>query len=153
MARVVTLGLWTAFCAAQLVRLSGKLSEAEGDELNDRAEENKKAFLECLFLIIAAFFVLQPTQNPWYWTWAMPLIPFARNRGWLAVGSFLFLYYSRFWFKFAGIEYRFFGLDYSGAGTFDHCFVWVEHLGIWLAILVGAYCYHRGERRQRCAAA
>jgi len=54
------------------------------------------AWLEAVFLTLAWFFFLSPTQNPWYWTWAMPLLVFARHRAWYAVSGLLLLYYLRF---------------------------------------------------------
>jgi hypothetical protein len=41
-------------------------------------------WLEAAFLTLAWFWLLAPTQYPWYWLWALPLIPFARGRAWLA---------------------------------------------------------------------
>ena len=40
-------------------------------------------WLGACFLTLAWFWLLSPTQNPWYWTWAMPLVPFVRGRAWL----------------------------------------------------------------------
>lgn len=45
------------------------------------------SFCEAGFLTLAWFWLLCPTQNPWYWTWALPLLPFARGRAWLAVSG------------------------------------------------------------------
>ena len=55
------------------------------------------AFLEMAFLTIAWFWLLAPTQNPWYWTWAMPFLVFARGRTWFLMSGMLFIYYFRFW--------------------------------------------------------
>ena len=57
-------------------------------------------WLSVVFLSVAWFWMLAPTQNPWYWLWALPLIPFARNRIWFFVSGFLMLYYLRFWFEY-----------------------------------------------------
>ena len=87
-----------------------------------------------LFLTIGVFFYLQPTQNPWYWVWAMPLVCFAKNRGWLLVSLILFVYYLRFWFGEKAEAYEFLGRTYVGNDFFDHCIVWLEFLLV-LAIL------------------
>ena len=44
--------------------------------------DDPRKFLELTFLTIAWFWFLAPTQNPWYWTWALPTICFCRNRLW-----------------------------------------------------------------------
>ena len=62
------------------------------------AETETTKFLEMAFLTIAWFWLLAPTQNPWYWTWAMPLLVFARGRTWFLMSGVLFVYYLRFWF-------------------------------------------------------
>lgn len=93
--------------------------------------------LEQLFLLLALFLLLQPTVNPWYWTWVMPLVCFARNRGWLWVSGFLLIYYFRFWFQTLAGEFSLGGYSYSGAGLFDHGLVWVEFAGIVVALLWG----------------
>jgi len=54
------------------------------------------AFLRAVFLSLAWFWLLSPTQNPWYWLWAVPFLPLARCRAWLAVSGLAMLYYLRF---------------------------------------------------------
>ena len=95
--------------------------------------------LETTFLLVATFFVLQPTQNPWYWVWALPFVCFAKNRGWMLVSVCLFAYYFRFSFKFSELEFQFAGNLYQKAGIFDHCVAWLEHLAIFASIGVGAF--------------
>lgn len=89
-----------------------------------------------LFLIVGIFFYLQPTQNPWYWLWAMPLVCFAKNKGWLFISAILFVYYLRFWFTEEAVPYEFLGTTYVGYHYFDHCIVWLE-FALVLAILLG----------------
>lgn len=101
-----------------------------------RSETQSSELLNDAFLVIAIFFFLQPTQNPWYWLWAMPFACFARNRGWLLVSAFLFTYYLRFSFKRLEGETNIFGVSYSGAGLFDHFVVWFEY-GFMLIALIG----------------
>ena len=53
------------------------------------------------FLTIAWFWFLSPTQNPWYWTWALPFLPFMKNRAWFLVSGLVMVYYLRFWLDYA----------------------------------------------------
>ena len=57
-------------------------------------------YLELTFLTIAWFWLLAPTQNPWYWIWAMPFVIFAKGRSWILMSGILFIYYLRFWFDY-----------------------------------------------------
>ncbi len=97
-------------------------------------------FCELAFLTIAWFWLLCPTQNPWYWTWAMPLLPFVRGRAWVAVSGLVFLYYLRFWFGYhypdpgQVPERGILGTDYSGHAFFDFVVTWVE-FAPWFAFL------------------
>ena len=91
-----------------------------------------------LFLIIGIFFYLQPTQNPWYWLWAMPLVCFAKNKGWLLISLILFVYYLRFWFTEQADSYQFLGRTYVGHDFFDHCLVWVEFALVLTILLIAS---------------
>ena len=91
-------------------------------------------FLRHAFLTIAWFWLLLPTGNPWYWTWAMPLLPFARSRAWLALSGLVMLYYLRFWLVYHFAEAPVLGTAYPGALFFDYVVTWVEY-GPWLAVL------------------
>jgi hypothetical protein len=93
-------------------------------------------FLEAAFLTIAWFWLLAPTQNPWYWTWALPVIPFARGWAWRAVSGLVFLSYLRFWLIYRYPEAGVFGTAYNGSQFFDFVIPWVEFgpLFLWLAI-------------------
>ncbi len=99
-----------------------------------------------LFLTVGIFFYLQPTQNPWYWLWAMPLVCFAKNKGWLLVSLILFVYYVRFWFSEQEDSYQFLGRPYVGHDFFDHCIVWVE-FALVLTILAIAPTVSRSFQR------
>jgi hypothetical protein len=119
-ARLVTVLLFAAFYFWMLMKV--------------RKTESADDLAGLLFLIMGVFFFLQPTQNPWYWLWAMPLACFAKNRGWLFVSMALFVYYLRFWFEEVAQSYSFMGFDYVGVDFFDHCIVWIEFLAI-IAVL------------------
>lgn len=53
-----------------------------------------------MFLALAWFWFLSPTQNPWYWCWALAFLLFANSRVWLAVSGLSLIYYLRFWFRY-----------------------------------------------------
>ena len=102
-----------------------------------------------LFLTIGVFFYLQPTQNPWYWLWAMPLVCFAKNKGWLFISLILFVYYLRFWFTEHAEKYQFMGTTYVGHDYFDHCLVWVEFALVLLILLIGAIAAQTSSRSDK----
>lgn len=93
-------------------------------------------FLEAIFLTLAWFWLLLPTQNPWYWTWAVPFLPFACNRAWLAVSGLTLFYYLRFWLGYHWPDPPMPFTTYSGEHFFDFVVTWIEFgpWFIWLAI-------------------
>ena len=123
-ARVVTVGMYGLFYLFIVYRLWW-VNEPED-------------FANLLFLIVGVFFYLQPTQNPWYWAWAMPLVCFAKNKGWLFISLILFVYYLRFWFTEENHPYQFMGTRYVGHDFFDHCLVWAEFALVVVILIVGA---------------
>ncbi len=128
-ARVFSL---TAFAVLYLVVLMRMRQRLGTTELTVWRNESSQLVLEASFLVLAIFFVLQPTQNPWYWVWALPFVCFASNRGWLLVSVCL-----RFLFKFSELEFQFCGILYKKAAIFDHCVAWLEHAAIFGAVIVG----------------
>ena len=97
-----------------------------------RMRVDPKSFGAMSFYFLAFFWALGPTLNPWYWTWALPLVALAHSRTWLLVGGCVMLYYLRFWFQY---EHKtLFG--YNGANAFDFVFVFAEHMPWMLAITV-----------------
>jgi hypothetical protein len=97
-------------------------------------------WLETAFLTLAWFWLLSPTLNPWYWTWTLPLLPFARNRAWLAVSGLVLIYYTRFWFIYHFPDTPVPGTQYVGAAFFDLVVTWIE-FGPWFAWLSGTWLY------------
>lgn len=94
-------------------------------------------FCEAAFLTIAWFWLLCPTLNPWYWTWAMPLLPFARGRAWLVVSGLVLMYYLRFWLVYHFPTTAVLGSPYTGAAFFDFVVTWIEFAPWLLALIVG----------------
>ncbi|MEP3479914.1 MAG: hypothetical protein ABJZ55_11750 [Fuerstiella sp.] len=95
------------------------------------------------FLTIAWLWFLGPAQNPWYWTWAIPFLPFVRNRVWIAVSGLSFLYYLRFWFEGHFAEDTVLWTSYTGVAFFDFIVPWIE-FGPWFLVLLIAWI--RGRR-------
>lgn len=87
---------------------------------------------------LAWFWFLLPTQNPWYWSWALIVLPFVPNRGWLLTAPLVLLYYLRFWFAYQFPDQPVWGTPYRGAEFFDHVVVWCEHVPVLLAVTLGA---------------
>lgn len=95
-------------------------------------------FLESAFLTLAWFWLLSPTQNPWYWVWAVPLLPFARGRAWFALSGLVLIYYLRFWFGYQSPESEVAGTGYRGLVFFDLVVSWFEYLPFFLWLAIGA---------------
>ncbi|MEM6692191.1 MAG: hypothetical protein AAF664_22370 [Planctomycetota bacterium] len=85
-----------------------------------------KTLLESTFLTVAWFWLLCPTQNPWYWTWALAFLPFATNRIWWLVSAALWLYYTRFWFQTHYTGQTVWNTSYAGTDFFDFVIPWIE---------------------------
>ncbi|MFV2069767.1 MAG: glycosyltransferase 87 family protein, partial [Pirellulales bacterium] len=111
------------------------------------------AFLEAAFLTVAWFWLILPTGNPWYWTWALPLLPFARGRAWLVLSGLVLVYYLRFWLVFHYPDPPVLGTRYNGALFFDYNVTWLE-FGPWFAVLLLATLlrFRRCEHAQHKAA-
>lgn len=94
--------------------------------------------LEMVFLTIAWFWFLAPTQNPWYWTWALPWLVFCRNRIWFVVAVVVMAYYLRFYFEYHGVvgpkETGLLGTPYAGTAFFDFIFPVLEFGPVLLAL-------------------
>ncbi|GIW92926.1 MAG: hypothetical protein KatS3mg110_0967 [Pirellulaceae bacterium] len=121
LARTATLALFLLV----VILLLGNLWHNRGPE----------SFLEAAFLTVAWFWLLSPTQNPWYWTWALPVVPFARSRAWLAVSGLVFIYYVRFWLGYHFPSPGVAGTAYDGRTFFDLVITWFE-FGPWLIWLI-----------------
>jgi len=100
-------------------------------------EDPREELLRRAFLCLAWLWFLSATQNPWYWTWALPLAVFA-SRPWLLVSGFTLIYYLRFWFVNEFPHPTLPG-GFTGQRFFDEGVVWIEHLPPLLAIVVFGY--------------
>ncbi len=106
-------------------------------------------WLRAVFLTAAWFWLLAPTQNPWYWLWALPFLPFARSRLWLLVSGLALVYYLRFWLLYHWPESPVPGFRYRGALLFDFVVTWLEFAPWFAALAAEAYC-RRLAPRARC---
>lgn len=125
-----------AFLLARLVTGTLFIGIAVGLARWAARQRGISAFLEAAFLTLAWFWLLSPTQNPWYWTWALPLLPFARGRAWFAMSGLVFAYYLRFWLVYHFSDERLLATPYAGAHFFDFVVTWME-FGPWFVWLGG----------------
>jgi len=102
-------------------------------------------WLASAFLTIAWFWLLLPTQNPWYWTWALPLLPFARSRVWWALSALAFIYYLRFWFVSQYAQTPLLGTNYTGPWFFDFVVTWAEFGPWFVALFISSRYAHRSS--------
>jgi hypothetical protein len=99
---------------------------------------NAKDWLSSVFSTLAWFWVLSPTLNPWYWTWALPFILFTRHKTWYLLSVIVFVYYLRFWFAYQWGDQPVLGTRYLGEAFFHFVVVWIEHLPWMLLLFVEA---------------
>ncbi len=78
---------------------------------------------KCLF-VIAAIFLLSPTQFPWYFIWMLPFLAVIPKPSLLLLTALLPLYYLRFHFAAR-----------SAIGIFDNGIVWIEFVPVWLLLI------------------
>ena len=78
--------------------------------------------------IVAAAFLLSPTQFPWYYLWCLPLLALCPRPSLLLLTVLLPLYYLRFYVR-----------HHYGAGWFDYGIVWVEYVPVWCLLVWEAY--------------
>lgn len=105
-------------------------------------DDPREELLRRSFLCLAWLWFLSATQNPWYWTWVLPLVVFV-SRPWLLVSGFALIYYLRFRFVNEFPQANLPG-GLNGQRFFDEVIVWVEHSLPLVAIL--AFWYQRRER-------
>jgi len=105
-----------------------------------------RELLAAAFLTLAWFWLLAPTQNPWYWCWALPLLPFARCRAWALLAACALLYYLRFWLEIHFLNPPVLGTPYNGEYFFYFVVNWIE-FGPWLLLLAVEAAVRWAERK------
>jgi len=134
---------WQAsFLIVRAVSLLATLAVAAWCVRRSLRNADATVWFESAFLILAWFWFLSPTLNPWYWTWVMPLLVFARSRVWLWMSGAVLLYYLRFWFVYQFFDVPVAPTPYVGAAFFDFVVTWFE-FGPWLACLVFSAIWQR----------
>ncbi len=103
-------------------------------------EDPREALLRRAFLCLAWLWYVSAVQDPWYWTWAMPLVVFA-SRPWLLASGFAMIYYLRFWFVHE-LAQPTLPAGLTGPRFFDEVVVWFEHLPV-LLLVAAAWWSHR----------
>lgn len=80
-------------------------------------------FRKCL-LLLTIFFLISPTQFPWYFIWLLPFLTIRPKFSLLLLTVLLPVYYLRYYF------------DARGQITiFDNWVVWVEYIPVWILLL------------------
>jgi hypothetical protein len=128
-ARAITLGLFGIVALGLLVQATRR--------------HEPRAWLQATFLTLAWFWAFAPTLNPWYWTWALPLLPFAGRRAWGGVSLVVFAYYLRFWLLYQHPQTNFWGTGYVGEDFFHFVIAPLEH-ALWLGMLACETCWGLG---------
>lgn len=76
-------------------------------------------------IILAATFLLIPTQFPWYYTWMLPFLAIGPRPSLLVLTALLPLYYLRYYFEPRGM------ISY-----FNYLVVWIEFVPVWILLLL-----------------
>jgi hypothetical protein len=84
---------------------------------NDDPFEISRRFL----LVVAALYLLSPTQFPWYYLWLLPFLTIHSQASFLLLTPLLSLYYLRFYFSARGMT-----------NFHDNGVVWVEFVPVWV---------------------
>jgi hypothetical protein len=93
--------------------------------LSSRYVKQPKELFEKSLLIIAAVFLLIPTQYPWYYSWMLPFLAVAPRPSLLLLTLILPLYYLRYYLGPRGM------LAY-----FNYLVVWIEFVPVWILLIV-----------------
>ncbi len=87
-----------------------------------RSDDWIKFVNRCL-IIIAAAFLIGPTQFPWYFVWVIPFLTLNQRFSLLILTALLPLYYLRFYLEPRGM-----------ISLFNYGIVWVEFVPVWILI-------------------
>ena len=81
-------------------------------------------FKRALF-IVAALFLVSPTQFPWYYIWLLPLLAIVPKFSLILLTAQLSFYYLRFYLEPRGL------ID-----VFNNVIVWVEFVPVWVLLII-----------------
>ncbi|MGB7291099.1 MAG: glycosyltransferase family 87 protein [Thermodesulfobacteriota bacterium] len=93
--------------------------------ISSRYVKRPKELFEKSLVIIAAVFLLIPTQFPWYYTWMLPFLAVAPRPSLLLLTALLPLYYLRYYLEPRGM------ISY-----FDYLIVWIEFVPVWILLIL-----------------
>jgi len=85
--------------------------------------------------LVAALFLLSPTQYPWYTIWLAPLLCLYPQRGLLLLTALMPIYYLRFYFDAR-----------DQAELFDQYIVWLQYLPVYAMLLMDYFLPKRQPR-------
>jgi len=85
--------------------------------------------------LVAALFLLSPTQYPWYTVWLAPLLCLYPQRGLLLLTALMPIYYLRFYFAAR-----------DQAELFDQYIVWLQYLPVYAMLLMDYFLPKRQPR-------
>lgn len=103
--------------------------------LNWKRIGNPIDFCTRALFILAALFLLSPTQFPWYYVWLIPFLTLCPRWSLLFLTALLPLYYLRYWFDAR-----------QSVGIFDLRVVWLEYLPVFCLLIWEWYIDHRKAR-------
>jgi alpha-1,6-mannosyltransferase len=90
-----------------------------------RKDESDPAVISRRFLlVIAALFMLSPTQFPWYYLWMVPFLAITPRNSLIVLTALLPLYYMRFYFAAKGM-----------VDIHDNGIVWLEFVPVWCLLI------------------
>jgi len=124
---LILLAAWTAWCVR-------------------RSPDRSIEFFERSLLVVAALFLLSPTQFPWYFVWVLPFVAIRPTWSMLLLSALLPLYYLRFYFKDLsavpglpnGLGWLESILRWSDitrpVDVFDYRIVWLIYIPVWILI-------------------
>jgi hypothetical protein len=113
-----------------------------------RVGQEPAAWCRAAMLSLAWFWLLCPTQNPWYWCWVVPLLPFVHYRAWHVVAACTMLYYLRFWLSAHFPEPPVAGTRYNGDNFFYYVIIWLEYLPCLLWLLMEWWADFRATKSE-----
>ena len=88
--------------------------------------------------VVAAIFLLSPTQFPWYYVWMVPLLALSRRASLLSLTFLLPIYYLRFYFDAR-----------HNVDVFDNGIVWLEFAPVCCLLLVEWGLSFRKKRKKK----
>ncbi len=138
----------TSFLLARLITLLLFAGITFWLAMRSVTHDSASQFLQAAFITVAWFWLTLPTQNPWYWCWALPLVAFARNRWWLSVSGLLLMYYLRFWLQYHYSGVKILNTEYEGATYFHFVITWFEHFPVLFGLLISSLWMRFGRKKQ-----